>query len=103
MGVSFLFGDTPLNLKQQILASPIMYMKVCKDHCASYGICSEQTMTNCPKFTEQTRYICKYLAQQSQFSPTIYPHPGTWQDQPEWYLIAYNIGSTKLNELRSNK
>lgn len=73
------------------------------DHCESWPKCknNEQTYKSCPKFTEQTIYVCKYLSQQSQFGSTIYPYPGTWQDQPEWFIMAYGIARNKLNRMQS--
>lgn len=78
---------------------------VCMDHCDSFEKCKNnpQTLANCPKFTEQTMYILRYLTQQSQLGTTIYPYPGTWQDQPEWYLLAYSIAKNALNTIRNNK
>lgn len=103
VGVSFLLSDTPSNIKQQILASPLMQQKVCKDHCDSYELCNKQTFQNCPKFTELTRYIVKYISVQPQMGNTVYPYDGTWQDQPEWYNLAYSIGMNKYAEIRKNK
>ena len=76
VGVSFYLSDTPPNLRQQILQTTMQY-QVCKDHCQSYGKCSQNTIIHCPKFTEQTMYIIKYIAAQNQMTNTIYPYPGT--------------------------
>lgn len=48
-------------------------------------------------------YIIKYLSQQSQFGPTIYPLPGTWQDQMPWYIQAYSMGMNKLTDMRNKR
>lgn len=48
-------------------------------------------------------YIIRYLSVQNQMTNTIYPKPGTWEDQEEWYMKAFTIGMNQLNKIRNTK
>lgn len=80
-----------------------MQYTICADHCDSFTLCSDKHKKSCPKLTQQTMYIIKYLAQQSEMGNTIYPHSGTWQDQPQYYILAYSIAVNQMNKIRKGK
>lgn len=76
---------------------------VCADHCLSNDLCTAETKIKCPKFTQQTMYILKWIAQQPQMGSKVYPYSGTWQDQPQWFIKAFNIAMSKKNQIDLNK
>lgn len=48
-------------------------------------------------------YILKWIAEQPQMGANVYPNRKTWQDEPQWFIKAFNIAMCKKNQIDKNR
>lgn len=93
-------GDIPDQGQQQLFIQNIQPKIVCID-CQANDRCKMKSITN--KLTPLTLYVIRYIAQTNQFSGVKYPYQGGWQNQPDWILLAWNMGFKQKNKMQQNK